>query len=582
MRSLRHVLLVVFFLALVALEIAHGAYRLATIRERQYLSLLDAIEREQRDLARSIEAGLLKEREHCAYLARLPAALRVTGGGAPALEARREVERLLLPYLIAFRGIDRVRILDSDGREQLRCERIGQGVGCLPESLRAAEADAAALDLDRGLKLGEVAMSDIVEDAQRVEVSLSLRQVVHYATEIRNGERRAGLLVLTTYAADLLERVRRFVPLAGATSALVDDSGRYLSRSDAERGQSSTGARGTLGELGAAPDWLSGDANRLSTGAGVFLRSPASASPPWHLVSHIPASAIDAAAAPARGETLWILGSVAAVTCVLAAAAFFLLRLSIREVRLREARQRQDIEKRLQLAERLNSLGLLTAGVAHEINNPLEGIGNYLALLERQALPEEKRARYLELVRHGFNRIRDIVRDLSAFARPSLAEGTADLSEVVHRAVRLCAYTQDFKEIAVQTEGLDAPLWVRGDPNRIEQVLLNLLLNAAKAMSGKGRVTVRARGAPGDGRVEVEVEDNGPGIPPEHADKIFDPFFSGSGGTGLGLSISYRIVEAHGSQLLADNHPGGGARFRFSLRAAAAPASAVRDTMSTA
>ncbi len=238
-------------------------------------------------------------------------------------------------------------------------------------------------------------------------------------------------------------------------------------------------------------------------------------------------------------------------------------------VSLRDLTPQKEMERQLQIRERLSSIGLLTAGVAHEINNPLEGIGNYLSLLEREDAPEETRRRHLEMVRHGFTRIRDIVRDLLRFARPAAGSGEADLAQVVERALKLLTYSAAFREVRVERVGLDAPLPVVGDSGRLEQVLFNLLLNAATAMDSKGTITIRARRARNPesqaDEVELAIEDTGPGIPPAALDRIFDPFFTSTNGTGLGLSVSYGIVRAHGGSLTAANAPGGGARFTIRL-----------------
>jgi signal transduction histidine kinase len=237
------------------------------------------------------------------------------------------------------------------------------------------------------------------------------------------------------------------------------------------------------------------------------------------------------------------------------------------QVSLRDLTLQKEIERRLATSERLSSLGLLTAGVAHEINNPLEGIGNYLSLLEGDGLEEERRRNYLERVRHGFDRIRDIVGELLQFSRPQLGRGTVDLREVVERVLSVASYSKTLARVTVEQEGLDEPLLVQGDAGRLEQVVLNLVLNAARA-TGEGRVLLRGRSlAPEEGgpAVELAVEDEGPGIPAENLDRVFDPFFTTEGGTGLGLSVSYGIVKAHGGRLAASNRPGGGACFRLWL-----------------
>ncbi len=239
------------------------------------------------------------------------------------------------------------------------------------------------------------------------------------------------------------------------------------------------------------------------------------------------------------------------------------------QVALRDVTQQKEMERSLRVHERLSSIGLLTAGVAHEINNPLEGIGNYLKLLERADLPPETRARYLDLVRHGFARIGEIVRDLLRFARPQPGSGVADLSAAASRAAKLAAYTDKLRHVSIAFEGLDAPLVVHGDEGRLEQVLVNLFLNAGAAMIGRGSVRVGARKVRssdgGASEIEITVDDDGPGIAPEDLARIFDPFFTTSGGTGLGLSVSYGIVAAHGGRIWAENRTGGGARFTIRL-----------------
>jgi signal transduction histidine kinase len=239
-------------------------------------------------------------------------------------------------------------------------------------------------------------------------------------------------------------------------------------------------------------------------------------------------------------------------------------------VALRDRTREREIEHELALRERLSSLGLLVAGVAHEINNPLEGIGNHVKLLERDDLDPAERRRHLELVRHGFGRIREIVRDLLRFARPGGARGPVDLAQVVERATRLLALGERFREVEIRAHGLERAALTNGDAGRLEQVVFNLLINAATAMGGRGRIDVEARRVR-DGRdwIELEVRDQGPGIPPADLARIFDPFFTTGGGTGLGLSIAFGIAQAHGGTLAARNAPGGGAAFTLRLADAA-------------
>jgi PAS domain S-box-containing protein len=238
------------------------------------------------------------------------------------------------------------------------------------------------------------------------------------------------------------------------------------------------------------------------------------------------------------------------------------------QVALRDRTREREMERQLRIHERLSSIGLLTAGVAHEINNPLEGIGNYLKLLEREDVDPAARRRHLEQVGHGFGRIREIVRDLLRFARPASGRGEADLARVVDDARKLARYSEPSRHVEIAVEGLEEPLLVVGDAGGLEQVVFNLILNAATAMGSKGRILVAARrteDARGSPEVELAVEDEGPGIPPENLSRIFDPFFTTTQGTGLGLSVSWGIVQAHGGTLAAENRPGGGARFTIRL-----------------
>ena len=554
LRTLRHVALVTFFAALAALEIAHGVFRLETLREENRHRLLEGIEREHVDLAHGLSSLIKERQQHAAYLARAPGALDLSIGPWPRPEARRRFEELVLPYVVSFHGMDRVRVLDAQGRERFRCERMGQGVGALPEALLEAEPDSSLLRLAESLAPGEVRLSEFVVDQARVEVPEESRRVLHYVNRLRSESSAAGILVLTVYAEALLDPIRRFAPLKGVTALLVDGEGRNLA-----------------GQGPAMVTELRGAAHSADEAGVLLISRPVSQQPDWRVVARVPHASLDAASEHLGGAYAWIVGSMVSITLVLAVAGAFFLRLSVRELRLREAEREKELERQLHISERLRSLGLLTAGVAHEINNPLEGIGNYLALLEREPLPPESRRRYLSLLRHGFERIRDIVRDLSRFARPDLNQGNADLAEVVRRCLKMVAYSKELKDIEIELEGLDQPLVVAGDAGRLEQVVMNLLLNAGQALRGQGKIRIsseRVAGTNGAFELDLIVDDEGPGIPEAILDRIFDPFFTASGGTGLGLSISYGIARAHGGSLTAENRRGGGARFRLRLPAA--------------
>jgi two-component system, NtrC family, sensor kinase len=225
--------------------------------------------------------------------------------------------------------------------------------------------------------------------------------------------------------------------------------------------------------------------------------------------------------------------------------------------------------------ERLATVGRLAAGIAHEVGNPLGAITGY-AELARSRLRREGGAvdpeveDFLSRVAGEARRIDAVVRDLLDFARPAdLAVGAVGLGAAVESSVRVAQLQPRCRTVAVATRlPPDLPR-VRADERRLSQVIVNLILNAADAMGGQGRVSIAAW--PERDGVVVEVADSGPGIPPEHLPRVFDPFFTTKApgqGTGLGLAISHRIVESFGGELGASNAPGGGAVFRLRLRAA--------------
>jgi C4-dicarboxylate-specific signal transduction histidine kinase len=225
-------------------------------------------------------------------------------------------------------------------------------------------------------------------------------------------------------------------------------------------------------------------------------------------------------------------------------------------------------------SERLATVGRLAAGLAHEVGNPLGAITGYVEL-GRSRLPKEIDAEVAGAfgrIAAAAERIDRTVRGLLDFARPAAPTLTpVDVSQVVEGVLRLLRGHARFRGVDV---GVAIPATlppVVADPHQLEQVLVNLLLNAADAMAGLGRVEVHAALAQdGTGpRVLLTVRDRGPGIPPEILERIFDPFFTtkepGSG-SGLGLAISSRIVESFGGDLRARNGAAGGAELTISLR----------------
>jgi C4-dicarboxylate-specific signal transduction histidine kinase len=222
-------------------------------------------------------------------------------------------------------------------------------------------------------------------------------------------------------------------------------------------------------------------------------------------------------------------------------------------------------------ADRLATLGRLASGIAHEVGNPLGAITGYVDLARGRlrAVPSPELEDFLVRIGAEARRIDVIVRDLLDFARPAPpALGPVDLAAAVEGAVRLARVQARFRDVEVAVDLGPAPPRVVADERRLAQVFLNLLLNAADAMGGRGRVAVTARAAPG-GAVEVRVADTGPGIPAEHLSRVFEPFFTTKEpgqGTGLGLAVCHGILASFGGAISAGNGAAGGAELRLELR----------------
>jgi signal transduction histidine kinase len=250
--------------------------------------------------------------------------------------------------------------------------------------------------------------------------------------------------------------------------------------------------------------------------------------------------------------------------------------LAVREVARRERLEAQtredarvrDVERQLFHAERLTTLGQLAAGIAHEINNPLEGMANYLALAREElaAGRAEAAAARLDGVQVGLERAAAIVRQVLAHAEPGQAARTpVDVNGVVREAVDFIRSRREFGRVAFGLELAEAPLLALASPTMIGQVASNLVINACEAQPGGGEVLVRSA-RDGD-RVVIDVADRGPGIPESDRERVFEPFFSTKSSTGLGLSVCHAIARQHDGELTVRAREGGGAVFRLTLPA---------------
>jgi two-component system, NtrC family, sensor kinase len=230
---------------------------------------------------------------------------------------------------------------------------------------------------------------------------------------------------------------------------------------------------------------------------------------------------------------------------------------------------RVRLEEQLQISEKMASIGLLAAGVAHEVNTPLTGISSYTQMLLEGSDPSDPRTALLEKIERQTFRAAKIVNGLLSLSRPGTPGGErlpVDLNGVIGDVFSLLEHQFAVGNIKVRRELAAMPVLVRGIEHQLQQVFVNLFLNARDAMPSGGWLTVATR-LEGD-QVTAEIADTGSGIPPEQLARIYDPFFTTKAigrGTGLGLSITYGIVHEHEGSIRCDSEVGQGTRFTVAL-----------------
>ncbi|MGE5489136.1 MAG: ATP-binding protein [bacterium] len=227
--------------------------------------------------------------------------------------------------------------------------------------------------------------------------------------------------------------------------------------------------------------------------------------------------------------------------------------------------ERDELERRLMQADKLSSIGLLAAGVAHEVNTPLAVISTYAQMLQRQVSGDDQKARLLDKISKQTFRASEIVNSLLNFSRTSpTAFVEVNLNRVIQESALLIEHQLQKAGIRLELDLEEQIPSIKGNPGKLQQVFLNLFLNARDAMENGGTLTVRSR-AQGDA-IAVDVLDTGHGISQEHISRIFDPFFTTKAvrkGTGLGLSVTYGIVREHLGVIDVYSQPGEGTRFHL-------------------
>ncbi|HZR30467.1 MAG TPA: ATP-binding protein [Terriglobales bacterium] len=229
--------------------------------------------------------------------------------------------------------------------------------------------------------------------------------------------------------------------------------------------------------------------------------------------------------------------------------------------------ERIELESQLSQAEKMSSIGLLAAGVAHEVNTPLAVISSYAQMLGKQLQGDEQKTALMEKITRQTFRASEIVNNLLNFSRTQGAElGQVDLNKVIHDTLALLEHQLKVARVTVEPDLLDGLPLIHGNGGKLQQVFLNLFLNAKDAMPGGGRLRVETRNGSG---VSVTISDTGMGIAQEHIQRIYDPFFTTKNstregqprGTGLGLSVTYGIIQEHAGKIQVLSRPGEGTTF---------------------
>jgi signal transduction histidine kinase len=408
-----------------------------------------------------------------------------------------------------------------------------------PESL----AEAPSTIRDRrfwqgtvfGVAIGARSFEGIIAVHADADDVLSFRREVGVQRQLEELARQAGVVAVAVLGAD-----RSVLASAGALAGVADDPA--LARA-------LDGRRSVAGFVGDGAGRRFRIARPLALGAagGGLLT-------------------IDFSSAPmARAWRHDVRAGLALASAALAAGALGLgLIFYVQHRRLREVRA---LEVEMARRERLAALGDVAAAFAHEVRNPLNAVSMGLQRLRAEFAPEPAAdyARFVDLMQGEVRRLNAIVEQFIALARPlPLKPVAVDVADLLHALAALVEGQAREAGVGLRVEVPADPPTVTADRDHLQQVLLNLALNAVQAMRGGGRLTLAAERA--RDRVVLSVSDTGPGIAPDVLPRIFDPYFTTKpGGLGLGLTIARRIVEAHGGTLEAGPAPGGGARFRVVL-----------------
>lgn len=228
-------------------------------------------------------------------------------------------------------------------------------------------------------------------------------------------------------------------------------------------------------------------------------------------------------------------------------------------------RELQENFERMKRAERLYALGQLSAGLAHEIRNPLASIEGAAMVVQRESHSEERRREFLEIIKKECRRLNRLLSSFLDFAKPRQPHLQAvDVDALLDSVILLARHAKGDGCVRFEKQVQPGLPTIECDPEQLKQVLLNLTMNAVQAMPDGGTVSLAARES--ETRLAIDVQDSGTGVDPSNLERIFDPFFTTKeAGTGLGLSVAHQIVTQHGGTLTVAQNSTPGAIFKISL-----------------
>jgi two-component system NtrC family sensor kinase len=242
---------------------------------------------------------------------------------------------------------------------------------------------------------------------------------------------------------------------------------------------------------------------------------------------------------------------------------------------VKDIQKRKAMEEQLAQADKLASIGELSSGVAHEINNPLGVILGYTQLLLRGEPNDSERYADLKTIEKHVRNCKTIVEDLLSFSRKSETEKKMiDIHRIINDVIAFVQHHSNIEHIAIKKDFSQSVKSLLFDEKKIKQVLINLLMNAIHAVGNKGNIGISTELNGSEGDLIIKVADDGHGIEPRHLKKIFDPFFTTKPtgeGTGLGLSVSYGIIQNHGGRIHVESEPGAGTVFSVVLPTTLSP-----------